>query len=63
MKIWCFLNSNPANRWRESCALWSSFPVAYFTKIFLGKLQESMGVGECFTRTWQELKKYGNLLL
>jgi hypothetical protein len=38
MKIWCTLNRNPANRWCESCALWSSFPVAYVSKIFLGKL-------------------------
>jgi hypothetical protein len=38
MKIWCFLNRNSANKWRESCALWSSFPVAYVTRIFLGKL-------------------------
>jgi len=38
MKIWCRLNGNSANRWRESCALWSSFPVAYVSKIFLGKL-------------------------
>jgi hypothetical protein len=29
MKIWCSLNRNPANRWCESWALWSSFPVAY----------------------------------
>ena len=37
MKIWCSLNGNPANRCRESCALWSSFPVAYpryFTDFF-----------------------------
>ena len=38
MKIWCSLNRNPANKCRESCALWSSFPVAYVSKIFLGKL-------------------------
>jgi hypothetical protein len=38
MKIWCSLNSNPANKWCESWALWSSSPVAYFYKIFLGKL-------------------------
>jgi hypothetical protein len=41
MKIWCSLNRNPANRWCESCALWSSFPVAYVSKIFLGKLLEN----------------------
>ena len=29
MKIWCTLSRNPANRCRESCALWSSFPVGY----------------------------------
>jgi hypothetical protein len=28
MKIRCLLNRNPANRCRESWALWSSFPVA-----------------------------------
>ena len=39
MKIWSSLNRNPANRCRESCALWSSFPVAYVFKIFLGKLR------------------------
>jgi hypothetical protein len=38
MKIWCSLGRNPANKWSESCALWSSFPVAYVSKIFLGKL-------------------------
>jgi hypothetical protein len=38
MKIWCSLNRNPANRCCESCALWSSFPVADVSKIFLGKL-------------------------
>jgi hypothetical protein len=38
MKMWCSLNRNPANGWRESCALWSSLPVACDTKIFLGKL-------------------------
>jgi hypothetical protein len=38
MKIWCILNKNPANKCRESCALWSSFPLAYVSKIFMGKL-------------------------
>ena len=38
MKIWRTLNRNPTNRCRESCALWSSFPVAYVSTIFLGKL-------------------------
>ncbi len=38
MKIWCTLNRNPANRCRESWALWSSFPVAYVSKIFFGNL-------------------------
>ena len=38
MKIWCSLNRNPANKRRESCALWSSFPVACVSKVFLGKL-------------------------
>jgi hypothetical protein len=38
MKMWCFLNRDSANKWRESCALWRSFPVAYVTRIFLGKL-------------------------
>ena len=28
------------NRWSESCALWSSFPAADVTEIFLGKLLE-----------------------
>jgi hypothetical protein len=37
MKIWCSLNRNPANKWSESCALWSSFPVAYVSKIFFGE--------------------------
>ena len=38
MKIWRSLKRNPANGCRESWALWSSFPVAYVPKIFLGKL-------------------------
>ena len=38
MKIWCSPNRNPANRWCESWALWSSFPVADISKLFLGKL-------------------------
>ena len=38
MKIWRSLNRNPAKRWCESWALWSSFPVAYVEEIFLGKL-------------------------
>ena len=38
MKIWCSLNRNPADRCRESCALWSSFPLADVSKIFLGIL-------------------------
>jgi hypothetical protein len=38
MKIWCSLTRNPANKWSESCPLWSSFPVAHVSKIFLGKL-------------------------
>jgi hypothetical protein len=38
MKMWCFLKSYSANRCRESCALWSSFPVAHVTETFLGKL-------------------------
>ena len=32
------LDPDPANKWSESCALWSSFPVAWVAKIFLGKL-------------------------
>ena len=42
MKIWCSLNRNPANKCRESWALWSSFPVAYVSKIFLGKLLKDL---------------------
>jgi hypothetical protein len=38
MRIWCILNRNPADRWCESCALWSSFPVADVSNVFLGKL-------------------------
>ena len=38
MKMWCSLNRNPANGWRESCALWSSLPVAWVREILLGKL-------------------------
>ena len=38
MEIWCYLKEYSANQWRESCALWSSFPVAQVTIIFLGKL-------------------------
>ena len=38
MKIWCTLSRNSANKWSESCALWSSFPFADVFKIFLGKL-------------------------
>ena len=34
MKIWCSLNRDSANRWRESCALWSSLPVVYVIKRF-----------------------------
>ena len=52
MKIWCTLNRNPANEWRESWALWSSFPVADVSKIFLGKLQESFSLtGHVFLAT------------
>jgi len=40
MKIWCTLKRNPAHRCCESCALWSSFPVAYVSKMFMGKLLE-----------------------
>jgi hypothetical protein len=43
MKIWCTLNRNPANKWSESCALWSSFPVADVSKLFLEKLL----IGHC----------------
>jgi hypothetical protein len=42
MKIWRSLSRNPANRRRESWALWSSFPVAYVSKIFLGKLLKNL---------------------
>ena len=38
MKIWCSLNRDSANKWRELCALWSSFPVADVTETLLGKL-------------------------
>ena len=38
MKIWRSLGRNPANKCCESCALWSSFPVAGVSRIFLGKL-------------------------
>jgi hypothetical protein len=44
MKIWCILNRNSANRCRESCALWSSFPVAWVIQTFLGKLLEKIRV-------------------
>ena len=37
MKIWRTLSRNPANKWCESCALWSGFPVAYVSKIFFGE--------------------------
>jgi hypothetical protein len=49
MKIWCSLTRNPANKWSESCPLWSSFPVAYVSKIFLGKLllDKNLTVGSC----------------
>jgi hypothetical protein len=39
MKMWRSLYREPANRCRESCLLWSSFPVADVSKIFLEKLQ------------------------
>ena len=39
MKMWRSLYRKPANRCRESCLLWSSFPVADVSKIFLEKLQ------------------------
>jgi hypothetical protein len=41
MKMWCSLNRNPTNRWRESCALWSSLPVAETTIILLGEHLQS----------------------
>jgi hypothetical protein len=41
MKIWGALIRNPANKCRESCALWSSFPVACVSKMLLGKLLEN----------------------
>jgi hypothetical protein len=44
MKVWHSLNRNPANRWSESCPLWSSFPVAYVTIIFLRKLLKINGL-------------------
>jgi hypothetical protein len=51
MKIWCSLSRNPANKWSESCALWSSFPVARVSKIFLGKLLgEVLGLPPFFWR-------------
>ena len=44
MKIWCLLSRNPANRCRESCALWSSFPVADVSKMLLGKLLKAFSL-------------------
>jgi hypothetical protein len=44
MKIWRSLSRNSVNRWSESCALWSSFPVAYVSEIFLGKLLSQQGL-------------------
>jgi hypothetical protein len=44
MKIWCSQNRNPANRWSESCPLWSGFPVAPVTKIFLEKFSNNQTV-------------------
>ena len=40
MKMWRYLYRNTANKWCESCALWSSLPVASITRIFLGKVPE-----------------------
>jgi hypothetical protein len=50
MKIWSTLNGNPANKCRESCALWSSFPVANVSEIFLGKLRAQVNLDK--TPSW-----------
>jgi hypothetical protein len=58
MKIWCSLNRDSANKWRELCALWISFPVAHVTETFLGTLlwdifldNQGLYVNFCYSTT------------